>query len=914
MSVPVLATKLNIPPPRRNILPRPRLDDALSAGLEGALTLVSAPAGYGKSTLVSNWLRASEGHCAWLSLDEGDNDPVRFLTYLLAAFQRVDPSLGKELSGFLQMMPLPPTDVLLGELIGGLAGLSYDVILVLDDFHAVYTEAIQDAVSFLLERRPDNFHIILISRTDPLFPLSRLRSQGQLVEIRSRDLCFNRDEITQLLNQISDLNLTRGQIDDLETRTEGWIAGLQLLVHSMQGRPDVNNFIADFTGSHRYITDYLMEEVLRRQTEPVRNFLLQTSLLDRMCSPLCEAVLGGGEVNVQAGQADFPPTIGDAPAALHAYQSILEYLEHANLFVVPLDDRRQWYRYHHLFSDVLRNRLVDTAPQRIVPIHQKAAQWFQANGFPEEALKHRIASGDLDGAARFIAQNASLMLSSGEIATLLSWVEKLPPELIHAHPWLCVHYATALMLIGQIPAVEPLFRTAEANIEKIDPSERRALLGDMAAMRSHIASRSGDVPLTIRLAQQALEDLPAEDLTVRSVVAYTLGNAHLLDRNAAGAAEAFSDAVRMGKAAGNIYIAVAAISSLSNLHFAQGRLHAASDLYQQSEILASQHGHLKSRMLDYGTVWQANLLREQNNLQAVLQILLEHIRLCELWRSTDAIVISSTVLARTHQALGNSQAAFEVIRQAQELVDHYLIDTSTLYNFLACQAWLWIVNGNLAEAERGLAGWPVPPGGVPGLLDDLHRTTLARLMLAQGRAPQALALLQALEDITRSAGFNGQLIGLLVLKALALRDGQDFPSAHAALEEALELAAPEGYVRIFLDEGRPMRELLLQVSRKTKSPAVRSYVDMLLKEAVPHHPVPADLPPQWEQSLLVEPLTEREIEVLTLLASGLSNQEIAQKLVIEVSTVKRHISNIFDKLGVQSRTQAVSRGREVGLL
>lgn len=896
----ILATKLNLPPARRNILPRAHLEAELAKGLERALTLVSAPAGYGKTTLVGNWLRTLAQPCAWLSLDEGDNDPVRFFTYLAAAFQKVDEGLGRGISEMLQGMPPPPAEALLSSLAGEITGFPQSLILALDDFHSVTAAPIQEAVAFLLEHRPSNFHLLLVSRTDPAFPLSRLRGQGELIELRSAELCFSGGEIERLFNEMSGLKLTPGQIDDLAARTEGWIAALQLLLLSIHGRADVGTFIDDFTGSHRYITDYLMEEVLRRQPEGVRTFLLRTSLLERFCGLLCDAML---EKSGLEGVTS---------------QQLLEELERANLFIIPLDEKRQWYRYHHLFSDVLRNRLRTSEPDLIPNLHLRAAAWCQANGLNEEALRYTIAAGELEQAGKFIEQNASGMLRRGEIATLLNWVEKLPSEILEANPWLCLYYATALTLTGQIQAVEPLFQTAEAQINKVPAGERMALLGEMAAMRAYIAARTGDIPATIRLAQEALGSLPEEDLTVRCVVAYTLGNAYLLMRNTQEAARAFSEATQMGEAAGNIFLAAAATCGLSKIMSAQGSLHKAYDLLKQAEEMAARYGQNPSRLMEDGYAWLADLLRERNELEAAESLMVEHRRSCEQWRSTDAFVISSTVLARTQYAQGDMQGAFNSLHSAQELAERYLIGAAYRCELEACLAWLWIASGNLVEAERHLEGWQSGAAGLPGRLQDLRQITLARLRFAQGKPAEALTLLRDLEEAARSQMLSGNLIGILTLEALAFRDLEQTAAALQALEEALELAMPEGYVRVFLDEGPALGELLVQASRKSKFEPLRNYIGELLRVSargkVKQSLKPEALPRAVIPSPLIEALTGREIEILKLITAGCSNQEIAEKLVIEASTVKRHLSNIYGKLGVNSRTQAVARSRELGLI
>ena len=904
---PVLTTKLYFPPQRPNLLPRPRLTAELSKGLGRSLTLISAPAGFGKTTLVSDWLRELDRPATWLSLDEGDNDPVCFFTYLIAALQKIDPGIGTSLSAALRTIPPPPLEALLSGLIGEIDAVSQPFILVLDDFHTVTMPKVQDAIAFILEHRPSHLHLVIITRTDPAFPLSRLRAQGDLIEVRAADLCFTQEEAATFLNEISGLRFTPQQIRDLETRTEGWIAGLQLVTLSMVAHRDSANFIADFTGSHRYITDYLTEEVLRGQPVEIQSFLLQTSLLDRLSAPLCEALLSEYR---DSSVEDLSPGVTLDPQL--SSQQILEYLDRANLFIVPLDEVRQWYRYHHLFSDVLRNRLRQVYPQRVLDIHHKAAQWYQVNGFIGDALHHALTAGDFDWAAEMVEQNARKLLMHGEVITLINWAGRLPPEVSLARPWLLTHYGTALMLTGQIQAAEPLFEQAEQYLSNVDPAQRRHIQGDIAAMRANIAARRGDVSRTIDLSHQALENLPAEDLTLRSVVAYILGNACYLNLDFTGAGEAFQDAARIGQEAGNIHIAVAAICSLARMRTIQGRPHQAFDLYKQAERLAAEQGENQSRMMDYGYAWIADLLRERNELETARRILEQHLRNCEQRKSKDAVALSSAVLARTLQALGNLDQALNVIHRAQTLTHGYSIDLMNIGQLYAAQVILWIARGNLAEAARGLQAWQSSHSELPPLLRVSQGLIRARLSIAEHKFSAALDALPPLEVVARAGGFNRLLIEVLVLKSLALQAGNDNLNALSALEEALRIAGLEGYVRIFADEGRPIAELFLQMRRHT--PDLKVDIDKILRVMVKDPTLSGSQAGGLRSSALLEPLTARETEVFKLIAAGCSNQEIADKLVIEVNTVKRHISNVFAKLGVQSRTQAIARGQELELL
>ncbi len=572
----LLRTKLYIPPIRPDQIARPRLVDQINGGLDKTLILVSAPAGYGKTTLVSSWLSERKVSSAWLSLDAGDNDPVRFLQYLLTALLPAAPGIEHDLLGTLQGIRPAQFENLITLLVNELASNPDPFVLVLDDFHVIHSEEVLRIVSFLLEHLPHQMHLAILTRTDPPLPLSRLRARNRLLDIRADELRFAHDEIAAFLNDVMGLTLSARDLSAMEARTEGWIAGLQLAALSMQGCKDIHRFVSEFTGSHHHVMDYLAEEVLKAQPKKVGAFLLQTSVLDRLCGPLCEAVVDA------AGPVDG--------------QATLEDLERMNLFVIPLDDERRWYRYHHLFADVLRKRLETQFPQLLPELHRRASRWYEQNGFTSEAIQQAIVASDQDRAAQLIEDNGCFLLMSGEVATLLDWTDAIEFE-SEARPWLAVQKAWALALTGNLDRVEPTLQVPERLLSPLEPTpEVRTLQGTIAAARAHCANSRGDTQSAADYAQQALEKLPdcsSISRSIRSVATSILGDASWINGNLDDAARAYTEAIRIGREAGNLHMVIIANSNLAEVLMEQGQLHRAADTYNQIPANGSPPGRAK---------------------------------------------------------------------------------------------------------------------------------------------------------------------------------------------------------------------------------------------------------------------------------------------------------------------------------
>jgi len=942
MHATLLTTKLYVPPPCPTLILRPRLTIALSNALTRCLTLVSAPAGYGKTTLVSNWLQTltpgpspTEGEkevgvrAAWLSLDEGDNDPIRFLQYFLSALQKTVPTLGVDLMGVVQGMQPAQFDALMSLLVNEIAEGAAPFVLVLDDFHVICAQPILEMLAFLLEHMPPQMHLVLLSRTDLPLPLARLRARNQLVEIREDQLRFTLDEITVFLNEVMGLALSADDIMAMEARTEGWVAGLQLAALSMQGLTDLHRFVSAFTGSHYYIMDYLAEEVLKLQPERVRSFLLQTSILDRMCGPLCDAVSGisnqpgpcrdgaphgsggAGNQGLSSDLASSHHLMPDPPfpgSPTPDAQPLLEYLERANLFLISLDDERYWYRYHHLFSDMLKRRLELLFPYQLPELHQRASQWYEQNGFISEAIQHALLAKDRHRATQLVEQNGCHLIMRGEVVTLLKWVEAVESH-SRTHPWLAIQKAWALALTGRLEQVEPTLQAAEHIISSLEPTiEVRIMLGTMAAARAHAANLQGEPRLAADFARQALEFLPDSDpfsRSIRSVATSVLGDASWMSGKLEEAEHAYTQALHISRLADNVHIAIITSSALADILVQRGRLHQASRIYSETLQMATRPDGQRSPLADRLYAGLSRVSYEWNRLEAAAQYAHECVELCRQWRNFDLLAVGYLMLARLGHAQGHPEQARAAMQAAQQLASEDRLTPRRSIWVKSALACLWVVHGNLERASHFVQQSGITSDDPVPYLRETEYLTLLRLLLAQGNQNAALALSGRLLQQAQATHHMGRVIEILVLQALAFQGKKELVQALAVLERAIALAQPEGYVRVFLDEGEPMAKLLYQARSHQMGSGYAAELLYVMGSASCTTKPPAQL--------LIEPLSQRELEVLKLIEAGHSNQEIAAKLVISIATVKRHISNIYAKLGVKSRTQAVSLGKELSL-
>jgi LuxR family transcriptional regulator, maltose regulon positive regulatory protein len=894
MASPLLETKLHVPRWRRGLVARPGLSERLSRGAESALTLVSAPAGFGKTTLLAEWLAAAPADrrsVAWLSLDQRDNDPSLFWTYLVAALKAAAPRVGAGALSLLQP-PQPPNEAGLVALLNDLDAISNDVVLVLDDYHVIDARDVQDGMAFLLDHLPPQIHLVIASRTDPPLPLARLRGRGQLAEIRAADLRFTPGEAAAYLNEVMGLVLTAADVAALEGRTEGWIAALQLAALSMQGREDTTAFIAGFAGDDRYIVDFLAEEVLQRQPEHVQHFLLQTSILDRLSGPLCDAVTGqdGGKAKLTA-------------------------LERGNLFLVPLDDRRQWYRYHQLFADVLHARLRDEQPDEVPDLHRRASAWYEQNDEPSEAIRHALVAQDFERAADLVELAIPAMRRSRQEAEMLGWLELLPDEVIRVRPVLSVGFAGALLAGGEFEGVEARLRDAEhwldgaAEMVVVDDAEFRRLPAEIELYRAAQALVQGDGPGTVRLARRALELSPADEHLGRASAAALMGLASWasgdLEAGYSGYAECMAGLRRAGHIADTFGCAIA----LADIRRVQGRLGEAIRTYEQALQRASQPGGPVLRGTADMYVGMSEIHRERDDLPAATQQLLRSQELGEHTGLPQNRYRWRVAMARIREAEGDLGGALDLLNEAERL---YVGDFfPNVRPVPALRARVRVARGELGEAlgwarERGLSA-----DDDLSYLREFEHITLARVLLAGYTAERAERSVQEatrlLERLLRAAE-EGQrtasVIEILVLQALARQARDDVPAALVSLRRALTLAEPEGYVRIFADEGPSMASLLRAAAKQGIAPR---YVRQLLAAVNKTE----DSTPVTQG--MIEPLSERELEVLRLLGTDLGGPDIARELVVSLNTVRTHTKNIYAKLGVNNRRAAVRRARELDL-
>ena len=934
-SDPLIHTKLCLPFIRLSRVTRPRLQEQLLQGLRGPLTLIIAPAGFGKTTLAAACVTGHGMPVAWLSLDKNDNQVERFLEYLIAALHKADETIGNDAAQLMAEMHQVSPEAVLTSLINGLEITGRELILVLDDYQFINSQAVHQAVGFLLEHCPHTLHMVIATRADPPLRLARLRARGQMVEFRAADLRFTAAEAAQFLNDIMGLSLDAGSVAVLEERTEGWVAGLQMAALSLRDRKDVTSFIEKFSGTNRYILDYLLEEVLAGQPSDVQRFLLYTSILERLTAPLCDALL-----------QDEP---GEASSVT------LDYLDRANLFLVPLDDKRAWYRYHHLFADLLRTRLSQIRRDLTPQLHLRAAAWLEHEGMTVEAINHTLSAGEYDRAARLVEENTTRLLAQGELNALMSWIEMLPVDLRVARPWLCVHQAYALIFAGRYVEIGPLLAQAESVLEAESaqettsrngqPDQSYALSMDMADVRTLkgalVAVRAFDTAIRVQdaealaQAQQARDLLAPGDLFDQSLVAFALGYILHSQGQLAEAYSAFEEQIRLSRILQNDATLMIGSTALARVLADQGRLKQARDLLEKS--LAEAH---QKRVRNQGFIARTEahlgaLLCEQNELEAAHHLLSNALTHSRYWLNPNHVASIYVYLARVQLARGDLQAAWTTICEADRIRRKAQL-SPWIENSLDAEIvrmWLALRSGGmelvasdpLAEGSRLiLDSWRRELADRAECWDshidprmEMISFTLGRESLLSGHIDETLSLLEPLAHHAKAAGHTAAAIGSLILTALAHQ--KKGASARGpmltALEEALSLAEPGGYARVFLNEGAPMQTMLAQWVAQVGTSPLRDYAVQLLSQFdVEMHAVMAAPEKVSPAGNLVEPLSPRELEVLHLMALGRTNQEIAEQLIVAAGTVKAHAASIYRKLEAANRTEAVNRARELGLL
>jgi LuxR family maltose regulon positive regulatory protein len=890
-----LRTKLCVPPPRSTWVTRSRLDKLMDEGFARKLTLISAPAGFGKTTLLVDWVHQHKIPVAWFSVDKGDNDPLHFLTYVILGLQSLETDTGRAALTMLQSPQPPPIESILINLINDVARVPTDLALILDDYHFVDAKQIHDLIAFLLEHLPEQMHMIIATRSDPPLPLlARLRSQHQLIELRAADLSFTADETFILFNESLNLRLATEDIHVLERRTEGWIAGLQLAALSLQRRKDPSSFIKAFKGDHRYIADYLLEEVLNRQPEHLQNFLLQTSILGRLCGSLCDGV-----------------------TQQENSQQILDGLEKANLFVIPLDDERCWYRYHHLFADLLGQRLRMQQGDLVPELHSRASQWFANNGFKNEAVDHAFVAQDYAQAVQLMEEIAEIDWDRARESRLLQWFKKLPDEHIEANPKLCIFHARELFKSGYPDEAEKKLHAAEHMLESASISDpnKEELRGRIAVIRAYVSARTGDVSRIVHFSNQALKLLPQRDLIWRSVAATTLGFGYgwAGGGDCVKAQQAFSEAMKISQAAGNIYYHIFAGSCQGAVIMMRGKLKEAKDICEQSLSLAKKNGIFQTGIVGglYSTLGM--IFCEWNDLDEGIRLINKGIELSEQGRDPVSLASCRISLLRASIYGMDLAGAADVMEKLNKSMDDFRLPPWITNPIAAFNAYSYLASGNLNAAvkwakERGLS--------VEDKLDNLREVeylALAHILIAQKRLEDADGLLERLIENAKAGDRVYIMIEMRLWRALVFQAKADTAAALAELKLALSLAEPGDLVMIFVTKGKPVAELLEEITEVKKRDHDDAEAGFSLSYAKKLLSVfRASTPPKIEG--LMDSISARELEVLYLIAAGLTNREIAEKLFISLNTVKTHTKNINSKLNVNSRTRAIARAKELKLL
>jgi LuxR family maltose regulon positive regulatory protein len=837
-------------------------------------------------------------------LDEGDNDLTRFLTYLVSALQTIVPNIGDGILGAIHSSSpqLPSIESLLTPLINEIDAISDDFIFVLDDYHMLDSKSVDQALTFLVEHLPQQMHLVISTREDPPLPLARLRARNQLTELRAADLRFTPVEAAEFLNHVMGLNLTVENIAALEARTEGWIAGLQLAALSMQGHAsrDIANFIQSFTGAHHFVLDYLLEEVLHQQPENIQAFLLRTSILNRLCGPLCDAVL-------------LDPSVSG--------QETLESLERANLFIVALDNERHWYRYHHLFGDLLRQRQgQNLKPEEIAQYHLRASEWYEQNGEEAEAFQHAIAARDFNRAAGLAEKFWQGMNQSFQSAVWLGWVKQLPESLIRSRPVLCTQIGWAFMDAGDVESSESSLRDAELCLEGsseaivvADEKEIQTLPARIAFARAYNAQTRRNFSATVKYAELAIKLAPEGDQFMRAGAAAILGGSYWASGDLDAACKSMSDWIDSSLKSGNFIFSIASESGKAEIQTAQGHLREALRTYEQSLRLASKYGSEVNQILAHHHLGLALLHHEMGNDESAAQYFQQSMELGKQSTLVEFPYRMSLAQARLKESEGDLDATLEFLNEAKRLYISTPIPNTRPVE--ALKARIYLKQGQLSKAQDWVRECGIKVNDEISYLREFEHITLARVLIAEYQSTtsedkinDALGLLSHLLQTAESAKRMGSMFEIQTAQALAFHAHGEPSQALASIKRALTLAEPEDYFRFFVNEGKPMAELLTTLSYTREDGKLNIYIHKLLNAFDKTKPEPVIAQP------LIDPLSERELEVLRLVADGLSNDEISQKLFLALSTVKGHNLRIFGKLQAKSRTEAVARARELGLL
>ena len=907
--VDLLRTKLFIPRPRKNLVFRPRLVDRLNAGLEKKLTLIAAPAGFGKTTLLSEWISKCPRRVTWLSLDEGDNDPAQFWAYFIASLQELHPDLGASAFALIQSPQAPPIESILTELINELIAFSHPFASVLDDYHFIESQSIHEALTFLIDHLPANMHLVITTREDPALPLARLRARDQLNEIRALDLRFTQEEADAFLRGVMGLALSEQDVAALEDRTEGWVVGLQLAGLSMQKQADIKAFIADFSGSHRHILDYLTDEVLQQQPEIIRTFLLHTAILDRLSGSLCDAL---------TGQIDS--------------DKLLAHLEIANLFVVPLDEERRWYRYHHLFADLLRNQLNRLQPELVPELHRRASRWYEENGDIQAAVDHALQDTGLTQAARLIEQHSFPKIYHGEVAMVVGWFDRLPEAILECAPMLCICKAWALVLMRRDALrgeVERALHAADQALDRVNAGKalRDQVAGHTASIQAFLlrtpALASKKPERLISLSQEALRLLPVKEKAIRSTAALNIGYGYQAQVDLEAASLAFKQALEDGLSGGNFFAAIYGPINLVLIELLMGHLREALQLCETyierfNQILAGQYFPPIGALY----IFRDSILLEHDRLAEVELALAEGLDLVRWTGETVAIKKGYTALARMRAIQGDRPAMLEAVKTLEETWPEGTLYAQALRHRLLIRhgpddpdvqrdASTWLAQSGIKFDELTVIDSvdPVSTTSFETYLNAAH--VLARLAIGKPGAYPAdgvHAYLKRQQDFAESHGFVSWVVEIAIARTLLYQAEGKKHEALETLEAALSAAAPTGLLRIFLDECEPLQSLLEELKPRLTDGSLIIYANCLLESmrCGPSKPETKEV----HEALL----SDREIEVLRYLAKGLAYDEIGRQLFLSLNTVQFHVKHIYRKLLVKKRVQAIEKAREMNLI
>jgi len=905
----LLRTKLFIPPPHPDRVERPLLFARLDAGLRARLVLVSAPAGFGKTTLLSTWISLRQVAAAWVALDRRDNDPTRFWSYFLAALQTRQPDLGRSAQAMLQTPQPPPLEAILTSVLNEISLLPGAILLVLDDYHTIENPDIHQGIAFLLEHASAQLHLLIASRSEPPLPLPALRVRRELVELGPDDLRFSHDEAAAFLSRVMKLDVSSADINLLEQETEGWIAGLQLAALSLQTSEDISSFIHSFSGSHHYVFDYLAQEVLQQQPVEIQEFLLQSSILDNLSGSTCDAVLGRMRS-----------------------QLILEQLEHAHLFLVPLDQQRSWYRYHHLFSEFLRTRLQQLYPrEQINALRLRASTWYDQQGHYLEAIEQALDAEDTALSTDLIVQNIDTIFANSELTSLLGWIDRLPADIFEELHAMSITAAWAYHSTGRHNTAQHYLDLAETALGvKADGSEAsrqspvpvRLALAEIICIRASLAFVDVDleaVEAYSKLAREYLDgtEIPGYYQNAGSLLAVIEFNQALVSEYSGdipGAVRSFEETKRLSQLWKNPHLLALSNSHLAHLLVIQGKLRQAAQLYQAAIKEAEAIGSRPSLMSGMVRVGLGNILYEWNELDQARRYLEEGIELGKQWANIETTIPGYVGLARFFFSSGNPEHALFLLEDITRVVESMYAPLIT--NLIAAErAWLLLKLGEKGEAQAWIEGNLERVGGFIHYMQEEDVVYLARLLTALNRHQEALQLSDRLLEPVETGGRTGRLVEVLVIRALAFYGLGETAPALDALQRSLNLAEPEGYQRIFMDAGANMKGLLALVEGNSTGYAKKllsSFGKLAQPSLAPARRTPEPTPPESE--VPIEALSERELEVLRLIAQGYSNQQIADQLYISLNTTKTHVKNILGRLQVENRTQAAARAHELGVL